>query len=169
MSTFRKRIRSLTESSAAKNPRSKMPRQPLLQCERLEDRVTPSAAPTVTQYLPPSHFVLSALTPLSDAPPLQIALDYLSANAAKFGAAAADFTGSIVTSQFLDVKTGITHLYLRQTVNGLEVENANISIAVNWNGRVVTAGGGYVANLASKSVSVSRRPLASNGRSGTSI
>jgi Fungalysin metallopeptidase (M36)/Calx-beta domain/Fungalysin/Thermolysin Propeptide Motif/FG-GAP-like repeat/FG-GAP repeat len=151
MSTFRKRIRSLTESSVAKNPRSKMPRQPLLQCERLEDRVTPhGGAETIAEYLPPSHFAAIMQGPLSDAPPLQIALDYLSANAAKFGATAADFTGSIVTSQFLDVKTGITHLYLRQTVNGLEVENANMSVAVNWNGRMVSAGGGYVANLASK-------------------
>ena len=136
MSTFRKRIRSLTESSAAKNPRSTMPRPPLLQCERLEDRVTPSAAPTVKQYLPPSHFVANMQSPLSSAPPLQIAIDYLSANAAKFGASAADFASSIVTSQFLDTNTGITHLYLRQTVNGLEVQNANLSVAVNWNGRI---------------------------------
>ena len=151
MSTFRKRIRSLTGSSAAKNPRSKLPRQPLLQCERLEDRVTPhGGAETIAEYLPPSNFVVNTLSPLSDAPPLQIALDYLRVNAAKFGATAADFAGSIVTSQFLDVKTGITHLYLRQTVNGLEVENANMSVAVNWNGRMVSAGGGYVANLASK-------------------
>lgn len=172
MSTFRKRIRSLTESSAAKNPRPKMPRQPLLQCERLEDRVTPSATPTVTQYLPPSHFIASIQSPLSNAPPLQIALDYLSANAAKFGVTASDFAGSIVTSQFLDVKTGITHLYLRQTVNGLEVENANMSVAVNWNGRLVSAGGGYVADLASKlptSVTPISTPLSAIWNAGDAL
>ena len=65
-----------------------------LQCEQLEDRLTPSGtvlSPGVTPYLPPSQFVIGAAdTATSTAAPLAIAFGYLDAHAAEFGISAGD-------------------------------------------------------------------------------
>ena len=118
-----------------------------LGCEQLEDRLTPSAAPL--PYVPPSYFFLDqtqAPAPANGAP-LANALAYLNAHSADFGLTATDLAQSRVTDLYTDSNTGITHIYLRQTINGLEVENANINVSVAASGRVLTAGGGYVAGL----------------------
>ena len=117
-----------------------------LQCEQLEDRLTPSAS----TYVPQSYFFVESPTAVvaPSADPLAVATAYLNAHAARFNLSPTDLAHSLVTDRYTDTDSGITHIYLRQTVNGLEVENANINIAVSRTGNVITAAGGYVAGLA---------------------
>lgn len=122
--------------------RPSAPRRPMLNIEQLEDRLTPSG------YVPKSYFFTdTAQVANPSASPLAIAQNYLNAHAANFGLSTGDLAQALVTNQYTDAKTGITHIYFRQTVNGLEVENANINISVLKNGRVLTAGGGFVPGL----------------------
>src|SRR5947208_3336026 len=94
--------------------------------QSLEARDVPSAA----NYYPPSFFTYDhtptsqnshAVLPLNVAD--EIAFAYLNQHTADFHAAPADFIGAKITSQYSDADTGITHIYLRQMVNGLEVQN----------------------------------------------
>jgi extracellular elastinolytic metalloproteinase len=90
---------------------------------------------------------LSAPTPRAGATPLQIALDYLRANATGLGHSAGDLDHAIVTSEYTDSDTGIYHGYIRQTAFGLPVANAEYSLAVAANGAVISVGGGFVERL----------------------
>src|SRR5262249_19236415 len=65
-----------------------------------------------------------------------------------FGLTPADLNDPVVTSQYTDDDTGITHLYLRQRVNGLEVAYADLDVSLTAQGEVIAAGGGFVAGLA---------------------
>ncbi len=122
-------------------------RRPKFDILQFEDRITPSAA-----YQPPSVFLFRP-EELNSAPsreePLQIAKSFLAANAFKLGATAADFDEAIVKSQFTDPDSGTTHIYFRQTANGLEVAQADMNVAVGRDGRVTSVGGGFVRDLAS--------------------
>ena len=116
-----------------------------LRCEQLEDRLTPSAAAPPTYF-----FVHQSDTAATGAAPLASAFQYLSEHAGQFGLTQADLADAIVTDLYRDADTGITHIYLRQSANGLAVENANINLAVADDGRVLSAAGGFVADLASR-------------------
>ena len=112
--------------------------------EALEERTV------LTAYFPPSQFIYSDggfLSQPDTAEPLDIALSYLDAHAADFGLTAADVAAPLVTDLYTDDDTGITHVYLRQQVNGLEVANANIGIHISSLGQVISAGGGFVPGL----------------------
>jgi len=87
------------------------------------------------------------LTAAQKGQPLNIALQYLKANAKSLGLAAGDIEHAIVTDQYTDQDTGVTHIYLRQTFNGLEVVNADLSIHVAKNGKIISVGGGFVPAL----------------------
>ena len=122
-----------------------------LRLERLESRIQPSVA----NYYPPSHFFVNppattANTPLASMAPSNIALKYLAQNAGQFGASPGDFADAIVTSQYTDNNTGMAYVYLRESVNGLEVANAEMSVAVASSGIVFSAGGGFVPGLANQ-------------------
>ncbi len=115
--------------------------------ERLECRVQPSAG----FYTPPTNFQINpahaAIASRIGQQPLDIALTYLNDHAADFGATPADLVAPFVTSQYKDANSGTTHLYLRQNVNGLQVRDADLSVAVLANGNVFSVGGGFIANL----------------------
>lgn len=126
---------------------------------RLEDRITPSA-----EYLPPSYFLHDPAV-LNSSPsreaPLTIARSFLAEHAVDFHASPADLADSIVTSQYADADSGTTHVYLRQTVNGLEVANSEMSVHVAADGRVIAAGGGFVPGLSNSLVESTRVPVSS--------
>ena len=61
--------------------------------------------------------------------------------AAAIGLQAADVTNSIVDYQYADADSGMTHIYLKQTYNGLTVSNADMSINVMGDGRILSVGG----------------------------
>jgi extracellular elastinolytic metalloproteinase len=116
--------------------------------EPLESRDVFSAT-----YLPPSHMLVNPtglLTPPQAGDPLDIALSYVVAHAADLGLSPDDVADPLVTSRYTDADTGITHVYLRQQVNGLEVAYADLAVGVDARGEVISAGGGFVPGLAQR-------------------
>jgi extracellular elastinolytic metalloproteinase len=110
---------------------------------------TTGLSPTVP-YLPPQHWLISQngyLTEPSAAQPLDIAKAYLVSHADELGLRPQDLLASVVTNQYTSADTGVTHIYLRQQYNGLEVANANLSVSITSDGRVLSVGGGFVAGL----------------------
>ena len=49
-----------------------------------------------------------------------------------------DVEGLLITDQYTDRSTGITHVYLRQVVSGIEVFNGNAAFHINNEGKVVS-------------------------------
>ena len=72
-------------------------------------------------------------------------MNYLTSNADKLGLSAADVTQSIVTDQYTDSNSGMTHIYLRQALHDLPVNNANLNINVAADGRILNVGSEFVA------------------------
>ena len=102
-------------------------------------------------YLPPQFFLSQPGGYLSDpspSKPLDVATAYLTGHAGMLGLQPADILDSAVTDLYASADTGITHIYLRQQLDGLDVINANISVNVTADGRVLNVGGGFVSGLA---------------------
>ncbi len=79
----------------------------------------------VTLFNPESYLT----GPSTDAP-LDIAVDFLEEHAGDLGLFASSVDNFIVTDQYVSQHTGVTHIYLRQTYNGLEVANG---VGEIWN------------------------------------
>ena len=80
--------------------------------------------------------------------PLEIAMDYLRTRYAQMGLSAADLEGVVVKDLYRTRHNGVTHIYLRQTLGGIEVLNGDININVNERGRILNVGSLAVPNLA---------------------
>ena len=118
-----------------------------------------SPADSLAAYLPPRHDLVQRggfLTAPTPGDPRQVALSYLAGHAADLGLTPADVSQAVVTDQYTDPDTGTTHIYLRQTYNGLEVANANLNINLTADNRVINVGGGFVPGLTGR-VGLDRR------------
>ncbi|WP_400193322.1 M36 family metallopeptidase [Hymenobacter sp. B81] len=82
------------------------------------------------------------------ATPLTKALAHLDAQRAKSGLSATDLLSPAVTSQYTDAHNGVTHVYLRQRVLGLEVYGAVADVHLDRNGRVAAANNSFVSHAA---------------------
>src|SRR5262245_28298826 len=91
--------------------------------------------------------------------PLSIALDYIRADGARRGLAAEDLRDAILLSRTVSSHNQTTHIHLRQTFEGIEVANANTSINVSGDGRVINLKDRFVAGIAGRVDS--RSPLLS--------
>ncbi|QDU31357.1 Calcium-dependent protease precursor [Anatilimnocola aggregata] len=103
-----------------------------------------------TFYLPPQHRLGGDATFLSgpkQGAPLQIAVDFLKEHAADLGLNAADLESSLVSDQYTDEHSGVTHIYLQQIFNGLEVMSADLSIHVSDRGEVIHATSSFVGDV----------------------
>ncbi|GAA4382319.1 M36 family metallopeptidase [Hymenobacter koreensis] len=80
--------------------------------------------------------------------PLTQAISHLSAQRAKFGLTEADLANPAVTSQYTDSHNGVTHVYLRQRVLGIEVYGAVADVHLDRNGRVTLAHSSFVGQAA---------------------
>jgi extracellular elastinolytic metalloproteinase len=101
-------------------------------------------------YSPAGHFVRADSGMLSgkvQGAPLDVAMSYLRDNAAVLGLSSSDVTGSRVTSQYTDSDTGVTHIYLQQTLRGLPVLGADLGIHLTQFNEVINVGGGFVPGL----------------------
>jgi ELWxxDGT repeat protein len=87
------------------------------------------------------------LSPPSPDEPLDIALDFVRGHAESFGLESGDLESLKVTDCYTDDGTGVTHIYLRQMWNGLEIVNANLSVNVATDGQVLNVGGGLLPGL----------------------
>ena len=70
----------------------------------------------------------------------------------------ADVLSPAVTSQYTDTHNGVTHLYLRQRYQGVEVMGAVADVHLNRAGRVVSEHQNFVADLAGKLQTVAAAP-----------
>lgn len=88
------------------------------------------------------------------------ALGYLEqqATAGTLGAASADLADLAVTDQYQTRHNGVTHVYLRQRVNGLEVDGSEYGVHVDRNGKVFFAAGSFVPDLARRAEETWSRP-----------
>src|SRR5262245_61890164 len=134
-----------------------------LGAEQLEDRSVPAHAHTEAPhqpgltFLPDQHLLFESNGYLSGPAPAamlagpqgyqSVALGFLSANAGRLGLTPADVANPVVSSTYTDADNGISHLYLKQRFNGLEVLNADLGIHLTADGRVINVGGGFVPGL----------------------
>lgn len=82
--------------------------------------------------------------------PLDRALAALTTTAARQGLSAQDLASPAVTSHYTDAATGLTHVYLRQRHQGIEVYGAVANVTVAGNGRVVALNQNFVAGTVAK-------------------
>ncbi len=79
--------------------------------------------------------------------PLDIALAYLRAHTADFGLMSADLNDVVVKDRYVSKHNGVTHIYLRQRLGGIEVFNGDINVNVTQDGRIINVGTNFVHNL----------------------
>ena len=100
-------------------------------------------------YLPTQYRLSetsSFLTGPAAGDPFQIASDYLVSHAAELGLTSSDLASYVVSSQYTDQPSGITHIYLRQTHDGLEVMNADLSIHVTARGEIINVSSSFIGD-----------------------
>src|SRR5262245_37185735 len=83
----------------------------------------------------------SYLTGPNEGSPRDIALAYVRAHAGRFGVAAVSDTDLVVTDQYTDAHNGVTHIYLRQAIGGIQVLGTEVNVNIAPNGSVMSAGG----------------------------
>lgn len=78
--------------------------------------------------------------------------------ALEFARSQLDATEFVVSSAYKSEHSGVTHVYLRQVVGGLEVVNGDININVDRDGRVLSFGDSFWKGQRSAAASKMRRP-----------
>ena len=109
---------------------------------------------------PPPRRPIGPLTGPSSADPLQVGLDYLRAQRGRIGLAGDDLDELSLRDRYQTRRTGITHLYLRQQLGGIDVFNAGASLATDRDGRLVVFGDRLVRRLRERSAV--RQPVLSD-------
>ena len=102
-------------------------------------------------YLPPQQHLFNydgyLSGPVQGVAALDLAMDFVMANAEQLGLATDDLEDLIITDQYVSSHTGVTHIYLRQTYNGLEVVNTSINVNISPDGRIINVGSRLVPDL----------------------
>jgi len=78
---------------------------------------------------------------------LEIALNYLNENQAFLGLSQADLSDKVVKDQYVTQHNGVTHIYLRQQYDGIELFNGDIAIHIAKNGSVIKVNNQFVPKL----------------------
>lgn len=82
--------------------------------------------------------------------PQQLALDYLATHHGDFGLTAADISDYVISDAYTSQHNGITHVYLIQRHQGIEVFAGMVNINVARDGSIINLGNRFVADLAAK-------------------
>jgi hypothetical protein len=109
-----------------------------------------SPAPIRRAAAAPAQSPVSAagfLTGPAAGDPLAIALAYIRAHRAGLGLSEDDLADFVVKDRYTSPNNGVTHIYLRQRLDGIEVYGADINVNVARDGRIVNLGNRFVANL----------------------
>lgn len=83
---------------------------------------------------------------------VDIALAFLQDNAESLGLERADLQDVVVTDNYVSGHSGVTHIYLRQRYNGVELFGANFNINVLPDGRVLSYGNRFIPYLSQQIV-----------------
>jgi extracellular elastinolytic metalloproteinase len=78
---------------------------------------------------------------------LPVSIDYLSARRAPMGLGNRDLEELAVSDRYRTERTGTTHLYLRQQVEGIDVLGGNVSLSIDAKGRVRSVGDRLIRGL----------------------
>ena len=78
---------------------------------------------------------------------LDAALRHINLTKTEYKLSAADLADYVVTDQYVSKNNGITHIYLRQRFQGIEVAGANININVDRDGNIINMGNTFIPNL----------------------
>ena len=97
---------------------------------------------TRTLYNPTGYLTVAA-----PGDPVAVALGYVQANEALLGLGVGETAASETTDIVRNPVTGSTHLYLRQTFQGLSVYNAQLQVNVNRDGRILSVNNQFVPGL----------------------
>lgn len=93
----------------------------------------------------------SFLSGPSSALPLDIAVDYLTEHAEDLGIDPTTpetfLDNFVVTNQYVSQHTGVTHIYLGETFDGLDVVNADINVNIAADGEVINVGSSAVSTM----------------------
>ena len=98
-------------------------------------------------YQPPTKSLLDTtafLTSANTGKPLDIALDFLRSQTDKLQLTADDLANPRVTDMYADDDTGVTHIYLMQTLGGVDVTNAVLNVHVSQHGEVIRANSSFI-------------------------
>jgi cysteine-rich repeat protein len=78
--------------------------------------------------------------------PLGVAVDQLRRNRSRFGLSTADVDAVHVLDRYRARESGITHLYLRQRVAGIDVFDSDVTVSVDPRGRIYSRDSNLVAD-----------------------
>jgi hypothetical protein len=112
-----------------------------LQTPQIETREAPAST---TIAPPPPGYVTG---PMSGTP-LEIAHAYLSAQKGRYGLTDTDLADFVVSDEYTDDYNGLTHLYLVQRWQGIEVLNGIFNFNIDQQGRILFVGNRWVSDLA---------------------
>ena len=93
---------------------------------------------------------VSFLTGPQAGDPLDLALSYVQSYRADLGLTGADLADLVVQDHYTTQHNGVTHVYLKQRLDGIEVWNGQINVNVAADGSIINLGNLFVADLASK-------------------
>lgn len=79
--------------------------------------------------------------------PRDVGIAYLQDNAADFGLESADFQNYNILSEYVSPHTRVTHIVLQQQHDGIDIENAVATVAIDNDGRILSAGSNFVGGL----------------------
>lgn len=79
--------------------------------------------------------------------PLDIALAYIHEHRKELGLTEEDLADIVVKDQYTSPHNGITHIYLRQRLEGIELFNGDININITAEGRVLNMGNHFLPDL----------------------
>lgn len=80
--------------------------------------------------------------------PLSIALAFVREHRAAWGLTAGDIADMVVTDYYTTQHNGVSHIYLRQRLQGIEVFNGNLQVNVLADGSILNFHNDFVPNLA---------------------
>jgi hypothetical protein len=83
-----------------------------------------------------------------DANPIQIAIAHVRANRSALGLTKADVSGLYVTDAYRDAHNGVTHVYLGQRHEGLEVVGGAMTVNIDRSGQVIHAPSSLIRRVA---------------------
>ncbi len=79
--------------------------------------------------------------------PLDIALSHIRQNSTALGLSSDDLADVVVKDRYVSPHTQVTHIYLRQRLQGIEVFNGDINVNISRDGQVISMGNRFVPNL----------------------
>ncbi|HZH29439.1 MAG TPA: T9SS-dependent M36 family metallopeptidase [Pyrinomonadaceae bacterium] len=90
---------------------------------------------------------IAPLTAPRSGKPLDIALGFIKQSRQKMGLSETDVLDLKVTDQYTDSHNGVTHIYLRQQIDGIEVVSADMSTNVARDGKVINLNSSLIKEL----------------------